>query len=145
MASSSRSVNSGTGRGTRYRFQNRRCYCGRKAEVKISESIDNPEKLFFKCKDCGFFEWWIAPGDVQEGCDDSVKDLRREINGHYQDLGREIDVHYKGLRREMEGHYNGLKLLIIVNTIFIVFVMFMRSLDCARAPVSGEPCAPYAY
>ncbi|KAK9275391.1 hypothetical protein L1049_022655 [Liquidambar formosana] len=75
---------------------------------------------------------------MQKACDDSVKELRREINGHYQDLGREIDVHYKGLRREMEGHYNGLKLLVIVDTIFIVFVMFMVCIILRQEPTSGD-------
>ena len=45
--------------GRKVRFCNRRCYCGRKAEVMISDSVDNPHRLFFHCrlKFCGFFEW----------------------------------------------------------------------------------------
>ncbi|KAK9274838.1 hypothetical protein L1049_007510 [Liquidambar formosana] len=128
MASSSRSVNSGTGRGTRYRFQNRRCQCGRKAEVKISESIDNPEKLYFRCQECGFFEWWYAPIDVQEGCYDFVNELRREINGNYKELGREIDGNYNRLRKEIDG----LKFVVYFNTIFILFVMFILFVILSR-------------
>ena len=47
------------------KFRNRRCRCGRKAEVMISDSVDNPYKLFFRCrlKNCGFFEWWNLEDD----------------------------------------------------------------------------------
>ncbi|KAL7242371.1 hypothetical protein ACSBR1_014864 [Camellia fascicularis] len=47
------------------RFDNRNCRCGKKAMVKISQSMDNPNCLFFVCPNspngCKFFEWWIPP------------------------------------------------------------------------------------
>ena len=47
------------------KFHNRRCRYGRKAEVMISDSVDNSYKLFFRChlKNCGFFEWWNLEDD----------------------------------------------------------------------------------
>ena len=47
------------------KFHNRRCRYGRKAEVMISDSVDNPYKLFFRCrlKNCGFFECWNLEDD----------------------------------------------------------------------------------
>ena len=42
------------------RFKNRRCKCNRKAVLYISETNQNPCKLFFKCKTekCNFYAWW---------------------------------------------------------------------------------------
>ncbi|CAL5392434.1 unnamed protein product [Camellia sinensis] len=41
-------------------FENRRCKCEKKAAVKISNSVKNPGRLYFKCADgkCDFFAWW---------------------------------------------------------------------------------------
>ncbi|GMP48348.1 hypothetical protein CsSME_00015728 [Camellia sinensis var. sinensis] len=45
------------------RFDNRNCQCGSKAMVKISQSTENPNCLYFVCLNspngCKFFEWWI--------------------------------------------------------------------------------------
>ncbi len=51
--------------GQKIRFQNRKCQCRRKAEVLISESLNNRYRLFFRCKtnQCGFFEWWNLEDD----------------------------------------------------------------------------------
>ena len=45
--------------GRRLKFRNKRCCCHRKAEVIISESLNNQDRLFFRCRtnQCGFFEW----------------------------------------------------------------------------------------
>ncbi|GMP74706.1 hypothetical protein CsSME_00032051 [Camellia sinensis var. sinensis] len=44
-------------------FENKRCKCGKKAGVYISESEKNPGKLYFKCanKACDYFAWGVAP------------------------------------------------------------------------------------
>ena len=41
-------------------FKNKLCRCGMKAGVRISESSQNPGKLFFFCekRQCKFFKWW---------------------------------------------------------------------------------------
>ena len=47
------------------RIRNRRCGCGLKAELKISETIDNLNRLLFRCpkRACRFFEWWKVEDD----------------------------------------------------------------------------------
>ncbi|KAL7233945.1 hypothetical protein ACSBR1_017533 [Camellia fascicularis] len=44
-------------------FENKRCKCGEKAGVYISELEKNPGKLYFKCanKACDYFAWGVAP------------------------------------------------------------------------------------
>lgn len=37
-----------------------------RAEVMISESDDNPHKLYYKCPNkssCGYFKWWVSEKD----------------------------------------------------------------------------------
>ena len=55
MSSSSRREGDGNG----MKFRNKRCRCGRRAAVKISESEKNKDILCYTCvtKSCGFFEW----------------------------------------------------------------------------------------
>ena len=43
------------------KFHNKICYCQRRAAIKISESIPNPNRLYYCCPNdhgCGFFRWW---------------------------------------------------------------------------------------
>ncbi|TXG60510.1 hypothetical protein EZV62_015083 [Acer yangbiense] len=42
------------------KFKNRRCSCGVKAAVKISNSQNNPKKLYFVCErgKCKFYSFW---------------------------------------------------------------------------------------
>ena len=42
------------------KFKNRRCYCGVKAAVKIFDSQNNPNKLYFVCErgKCKFHSFW---------------------------------------------------------------------------------------
>ncbi|CAL5398329.1 unnamed protein product [Camellia sinensis] len=44
-------------------FQNKKCKCGKKEEVYISESENNSGKLYFKCenKGCDYFAWGVPP------------------------------------------------------------------------------------
>lgn len=45
----------------------RYCYCHppKVAEFRISESINNPQRPYYKCKRCGFFSW-VTQEDVCE-------------------------------------------------------------------------------
>ena len=58
MASSSNSYRKSS---SVVKFRNRTCWCGAKAEVKISESRKNPKKLYYCCRNdkCEFFDWCI--------------------------------------------------------------------------------------
>ncbi|GMP28089.1 hypothetical protein CsSME_00003776 [Camellia sinensis var. sinensis] len=65
MSMSMSSTNASMGSIREVRFDNRNCRCGSEAMVKISQSTDNPNCLYFVCPNspngCKFFEWWIPP------------------------------------------------------------------------------------
>ncbi|KAK2651857.1 hypothetical protein Ddye_011713 [Dipteronia dyeriana] len=48
------------------KFKNRKCSCGIKVAVKISESQNNPSKLYFFCErgKCNFYRFWDP--DIEE-------------------------------------------------------------------------------
>ena len=99
--------------GRLIRFPNRICRCQTRAEVKISESDDNPHKLYYTCMNkpkCGYFKWWVPDrtdfnnGAVLEGnaaamvdshvintIDINVKEVKSIVKklmkpGHYKDV-----------------------------------------------------------
>ena len=49
----------------RLKFRTQKCHCGVRADVMISDSRDNPSRLFFRCrnKTCNYFEWWSLHAD----------------------------------------------------------------------------------
>lgn len=42
------------------RFSNRYCWCGHRkfAVMRISQSATNPGRVYWSCKDCGYFTFW---------------------------------------------------------------------------------------
>ena len=48
----------------------------------ISESVDNPQRLFFRCRlnRCGFFDWWRMEDDnpFVDDENDGVTSIRRQ-------------------------------------------------------------------
>ena len=50
-------------------FHNKKCKCGKNALLRISESKNNPNRLYYCCvngeNSCGFFEWWMPEDSVQ--------------------------------------------------------------------------------
>lgn len=48
-------------------YEPRRCKCKKKMDIKVSESRDNPKKLYYKCLDCDTFYWAVprVPDDLR--------------------------------------------------------------------------------
>lgn len=40
-------------------YSNQNCFCGKTAEIKVSNTSENPSRLFYTCKSnaCRFFHW----------------------------------------------------------------------------------------
>ena len=81
--------------GRRIRFRNRKCLCGLKAEVKISDSEANPGRLFFRCRSncCKFFEWW----NIEE---DNIN-YEDELDGISSGVGQEFTEGSVGVVEEV--------------------------------------------
>ena len=54
--------------GNLIRFSNKICRCYKRAVVKVSESYNNPNKLYYCCMDskhgCGCFKFWIPSPNI---------------------------------------------------------------------------------
>ena len=85
--------------GRRIRFRNRKCLCGVKAEVRISDSQANPDWLFFRCRSssCNFFEWWSIEDDNinyedEEDCMSSS--LRQDVSNSNAGLTKKLLIRW---------------------------------------------------
>ncbi|GMP45892.1 hypothetical protein CsSME_00014245 [Camellia sinensis var. sinensis] len=117
------------------RFENRNCRCGKKAVVKISQSTDNPNCLYFVCSNypngCNFFQWWIPPhmqhnlkvveNDIDEERMEVLSTLREVIimNGELKDMTMKSRKQYRDLAMVVERV--GAKL----NYAFVFFVLLL--------------------
>ena len=61
-------------------FKNKTYRCGKKTGVKISESFDNPRKLFYFCekRQCKFFSWWEPDATELLGSMQGCEELNRD-------------------------------------------------------------------
>ena len=101
-------------------FKNKLCRCGMKAGVRISESSQNPGKLFFFCekRQCKFFKWWQPDETEFMGSLQSHEERNRNsieigllnammhrlecsLNGSMQNLERSLNQRMQNL----EGNY----------------------------------------
>lgn len=66
----SRSTNTSSIQSRHPTFHNKKCSCGLRAALKISESEKNPGRLYYKCpkdktkgeKECSYWEWCYQDG-----------------------------------------------------------------------------------
>ena len=72
------------------RIQNRRCDYRLKEELKTSETMDNPNRLSFRCPKgtCRFFEWWKV--------EDNEKYFSENNSEHQVIDGNEVMGHSSG-------------------------------------------------
>ena len=81
-------------------YLNKNCKCGKRAGIRISESKDNKNKLYYYCKEvrCGSFIGWCQPAttshnNFSNGSVESRLRLRERANNEeLQLLKEEIEV-----------------------------------------------------
>ncbi|KAK2661804.1 hypothetical protein Ddye_000378 [Dipteronia dyeriana] len=129
------------------KFKNRRCSCGVKAVVKISESQNKPKKLYFisergKYK---FYKFWKPDNEEfnnveysesimeRNDCGDNFK-LQQEmavVNGRLQSLEllwervQHLETNIHGRMHHLEYMQGGSKLISVV--ILVLFAVIMAS------------------
>ena len=112
------------GRGIK--FRNKRCRCRRKAEVLISESINNRDRLFFRCKtnQCGFFEWWNLEDDNPGFLDELGSVSSSYIGRRLEDEGFTSEAEDEEILQGLRGIKRFVNILAIcVLILFVVILM----------------------
>ena len=107
---------------SRAKFKNKYCHCGKKALLKISETIKHPNRLFYKCDNCKYFCWWEDDG----GSSSNTAVLR---SGETSDNGREgvHDYHILNQRiTKVEANLNGVYAILCL--LIIVFICVLLKL-----------------
>ncbi|KAK0606338.1 hypothetical protein LWI29_036668 [Acer saccharum] len=93
-STSKRNINGGI-----IKFKNWKCSCGMKAGVRISESVNNPNKLYFFCEKgkCNFYRFW-EPNTEEFSLSEYTKSVTQGFDGRDRYGGRPTLL----LEREME-------------------------------------------
>lgn len=71
-----------TGNSTTYvQYVNRNCKCGTVADIKISNTRQNPRRLFYTCRtrNCDFFQW-CNPLSTPQGTSQTIDE---EVNNEH--------------------------------------------------------------
>lgn len=100
------------------KFYNQICYCARRAIIKISETISNPNRIFFTCKNtnkkCGYFEFWPVSGTTSYNqSSSSVNSSKVSMNRKIDRINAKIDrigIHNQKLNGIIEGSHRKARL-----------------------------------
>ena len=111
-------------------FKNKTCRCGKKAGLKISESFDNPGKLYFFCekRQCKFFSWWEPDATELLGSMQGSEELNRVgideklklLDAKMQKLESSINGIMHNQMTSIKSLY-GLKKMMWVNMLLLVY------------------------
>ena len=118
-------MNTISNNGRRIRFCNRKCLCGAKAEVRISNSQANLNMLFFRCKSNSWnvFEWWSVEDDnvnYENEVNGISSSLRQDVSNNNVGFGEQV-VDSK-LNTKLEHSIRGLKSVVIMLTVCVLLL-----------------------
>ncbi|GMP37400.1 hypothetical protein CsSME_00009100 [Camellia sinensis var. sinensis] len=112
-------------------LQNRRCNCGKKAAVFISESKKNPGRLYFKCADrmCEYFAW----GAASTGNASNIQRNRKASHLKNEDekgYGYDFDKINEIINRlkRVEANQEAIKLIMLTTIVLVGFTMLIALL-----------------
>ncbi|GMP93169.1 hypothetical protein CsSME_00043119 [Camellia sinensis var. sinensis] len=101
-------------------FENKRCKCGKKAGVYISESEKNPGKMYFKCanKDCDYFAWGVASTGSGSNIQKSGYDYDFARNNELVNILEQLDANQ---RERLEA----IKFMMLTTIVMVGFTMLV--------------------
>ena len=115
------------------KFCNRYCFGGNKADILISETANNLDRLFFRCRlrNCNFFEWWRLEDENQllsedDGAITSRLNMNEQSSSNFGD--EDVGV-TRFLHEEDSNSYNSLKNYVMILTFFVLLLtitLFLR-------------------
>lgn len=117
------------------KFKNRRCYCGKKAGVRISESATNPYKLYFICflGKCNYYSFWTPDNEEFNLYDDASSEQRENklMQSGMQERNELKDLTTRV--RNLESMQELMRIPIYVNMVFfaisiVVFLIAVMSI-----------------
>jgi len=98
------------------RYANKLCFCNNIANIKVSMTVENRNRLFYRCKhkpdkSCGFF-WWCEPigceTETTQTVDSNTMDFDDELDGVLVDQALKFDA----MKKELEGKLVEMKKLM---------------------------------
>ncbi|KAK9682093.1 hypothetical protein RND81_10G049600 [Saponaria officinalis] len=94
-------------------FKNQACNrCGRNAVIKISGSINNPRKAYFKCIECDNFVMWLGEEHVLMSKPLECRDGRSMVEIGEASSGREDNSdHILEIKKEIVEFHSCVKLV----------------------------------
>ncbi|CAL5417744.1 unnamed protein product [Camellia sinensis] len=117
-------------------FENRRCKCEKKAAVKISNSVKNPGRLYFKCADgkCDFFAWWAPTSQHGNAADiqwrpnpsqrNNEDDWKNDAERNYEALDK-LERRLERRLEQLEANVGTMKFLTMASIVCTGFNMLM--------------------
>ncbi|KAL6521161.1 hypothetical protein OROGR_017730 [Orobanche gracilis] len=114
-------------------FWNERCKCNKRAVVRISESTNNPHKLYYKCENdvCNFFKFWEPKnGDINWSAinDNRAWDMeQQQVVMEVRALGGSVQSGFQTLQLGMHGlnsTVGGMKMVLMLCFCISVVILF---------------------
>ncbi|CAL5402697.1 unnamed protein product [Camellia sinensis] len=113
-------------------FENRGCKCDKKTAIKVSDSLKNPGRLYFKCADgkCDYFAWWAPTSQLGNASNiqwrpnpshrNNEDDRRNDFERNYEALDK-LERRFERL----EADVGTMKFLTMASIVYIGFNMLM--------------------
>ena len=123
-------------------MKNRYCKCNRKATLRISESERNPDKLYFSCSKCNYFQWY-------EGNEGEELQSQRNEGEEVQSQRNEADRAVLPLRTAnqesnlMPRQNAIITILFIINLLLLAIYLFIQIVKAITLSCScNSRCVP---
>lgn len=119
---------SNSGRGAKLWLRPQHCKkCGKKAELKISESEANPNGVYFRCGDCYFFKWAGEEHIISNGKDNGRCEWYGEASSVQGPIDGDIGILKKMVARQTKYVKSVVKVAIVMYLVLVLVIVAMKN------------------